>query len=74
MLYVGASGGLGWPLQAIEGPRRTNQQNIPPLHDLDVIVWLGGVVPTTGFTAAVSGGRAGGEVAFNPPDENNTTC
>lgn len=44
----------------------TNRQNIPPLHDLDVIVWLQGVVPTTGCTAAASSGLQGGEVAFNP--------
>lgn len=44
----------------------TNRQNIPPLHDLDVIVWLRGVVPTTGCTAAASSGLYGGEVAFNP--------
>lgn len=43
-----------------------NRQNIPPLHDLDVIVWLRGVVPTTGCTAAASNGLRGGEVAFNP--------
>ena len=43
-----------------------NRQNIPPLHDLDVIVWLGGVVPTTGCTAAAASGLGGGRVAFNP--------
>ena len=43
-----------------------NRQNIPPLHDLDVIVWLGGVVPTTGCTAAAGSGLRGGRVAFNP--------
>lgn len=43
-----------------------NRQNIPPLHDLDVIVWLGGVVPTTGCTAAAASGLRGGRVAFNP--------
>lgn len=30
----------------------TNRYNIPPLHDLGVIVWLQGVTPTARWTAA----------------------
>lgn len=39
----------------------TNRYNIPPLHDLGVIVWLQGVAPTVGWTAVTSGGSPGGE-------------
>lgn len=39
----------------------TNRYNIPPLHDLGVIVWLQGVAPTARWTAATSGGSAAGE-------------
>lgn len=39
----------------------TNRYNIPPLHDLGVIVWLQGVTPTAGWTAVTSGGSPGGE-------------
>lgn len=39
----------------------TNRYNIPPLHDLGVIVWLQGVAPTARWTAATSGASPGGE-------------
>lgn len=39
----------------------TNRYNIPPLHDLGVIVWLQGVAPTARWTAATSGASPQGE-------------
>lgn len=48
-------------------PSFHQEEDIPPLHDLDVIVWLQGVVPAAGCTAAANNGLHGrGGAAFNP--------